>query len=154
MAQLKPTDTLWQLIATTVEPMGYELVSVELIQHGRRRTLRVYIDTANGIMLQDCEIISHQLSGVLDVEQPLEGAYDLEISSPGLDRPLSKPSDFERFVGNTIKIRLIVPMAGQRNFTGVLRGIEDGIIQLDTEQETYSLALQHIEKARLVPETV
>jgi ribosome maturation factor RimP len=142
----------WMIVEPVVEGMGYELVGVELMRHGRDCTLRVYIDKPAGITLEDCAAVSHQLSGVMDVEDPIQLPYRLEISSPGLDRPLFKAVDFERFAGAVARIKLAVPLAGRRNFTGVLTGVRDGRIGVEVDGEAYELDFEHIERARLVPQ--
>lgn len=142
----------WKIVEPVVESMGYELVGVELMRHGRDCTLRVYIDKPAGVTLDDCAAVSHQLSGVMDVEDPIQLPYRLEISSPGLDRPLFKVSDFERFAGSTAKIKLAVPLAGRRNFTGVLSGMRDSRVRVEVDGELFELDFDHIERARLVPQ--
>lgn len=142
----------WKIVEPVVESMGYELVGVELMRHGRDCTLRVYIDKPAGITLDDCAAVSHQLSGVMDVEDPIQLPYRLEISSPGLDRPLFKAADFERFAGATAKIKLAVPLTGRRNFTGVLSGVQDGRVRVEVDGEIFELDFDHIERARLVPQ--
>lgn len=139
------------LFEPVVESMGYELVGVEFtgsINHG---TLRVYIDREDGVNLDDCASISHQLSGVLDVEEPIQQGYDLEISSPGLDRPLFKLADFERFSGQVAKIKMSVAVDGRRNFKGVLQGVTDSkLIEIEVDGEIYQLPLADIGKANLI----
>ncbi|HED34517.1 MAG TPA: ribosome maturation factor RimP [Gammaproteobacteria bacterium] len=133
--------------------MGYELVEIELKPHPTNGLLRVYIDREGGIQLEDCSAVSSQISSVLDVEDPVPGQYNLEISSPGLDRPLRKTADFERFVGERVKIKLSVPtLEGQRNFTGRLKGVQDDEVILEMDGETHYLSLDSIDKARLVPQ--
>ena len=146
-------EKLNALIARTVEPMGYELVGVELAGSGKgSQTLRVYIDHADGITLDDCVAVSHQLSGMLDVEDPIAGNYELEVSSPGLDRPLFQPEHFDRFTGERVRIKLARAMGGRRNFEGVLRGHVDDCVILAVDNEEYRLAFDDIDTARLVPE--
>jgi ribosome maturation factor RimP len=106
---------LTELFEPVIESMGYELVGVEFNAAGNHGTLRVYIDREEGVNIDDCAAISHQVSGILDVEEPIQQAYDLEISSPGIDRPLFKLVDFERFAGKTAKIKLAVGLEGRRN---------------------------------------
>jgi ribosome maturation factor RimP len=142
----------WKIVEPVVESMGYELVGVELMRHGRECTLRVYIDKPAGITLDDCAAVSHQLSGVMDVEDPIQSAYRLEISSPGLDRPLFKVGDFERFAGATARIKLAVPLEGRRNFTGILSGVQDGRVKVQVDEQMFELNFEHIERARLVPQ--
>ena len=139
------------LFEPVVESMGYELVGVEFsggINHG---TLRVYIDREDGVSLDDCASISHQISGILDVEVPIQQGYDLEVSSPGLDRPLFKLTDFERFSGQLAKIKMSVAVDGRRNFKGVLQGITDSrLIEIEVDGEIYQLPLVDIGKANLI----
>ena len=139
------------LFEPVVESMGYELVGVEFsggINHG---TLRVYIDREDGVSLDDCASISHQISGILDVEEPIQQGYDLEVSSPGLDRPLFKLTDFERFSGQLAKIKMSVAVDGRRNFKGVLQGITDSrLIEIEVDGEIYQLPLVDIGKANLI----
>jgi ribosome maturation factor RimP len=141
------------LAKSVVEPMGYDLVGVEFLQRGGAgAVLRVYIDHEDGITLDDCSAVSHQLSGVLDVEDPIRGHYDLEVSSPGLDRPLFSVQDYIRFQGRRARIKLAVKLDGRRNFEGLLAGVHDAVLLLEVDGETSSLPLDIIESARLVPE--
>jgi ribosome maturation factor RimP len=135
-----------------VEALGFELVDAELTGSGSHALLRVYIDSPGGISVKDCAMVSRQLSAVLDVEDPIPGHYTLEVSSPGLDRPLVQRKDFERFTGADVKVRLLQPVLGRRNFTGRLKGVEGDHIVLEMDTESYDLAFENIEKARLVPQ--
>lgn len=141
----------WQVVEPVVEAMGYEFVGAEYVQQDRRNTLRIYIDRPDGITLDDCSAVSHQVSGVLDVEDPIAETYDLEVSSPGLDRPLFKAGDFGRFAGQTVKIRLAVPQDGRRNFRGVLLGLEDDKVRVEVDKQIFELPFGHIERAKVVP---
>ncbi len=138
------------LIERTVTGLGFELVDVE--QSPRGRVLRVFIDKpekAGGIDVEDCALVSNQLSRVFAVENI---DYDrLEISSPGLDRVLKKPVDFERFAGSEINLRLRLPSNGRRNFNGVLHGVRDGKVFLTIDTGDVELEFGNIDKARLVP---
>ena len=142
------------LLETTVEGLGYELVDVELSNRGRM--LRIFIDKipgpeggpAGGITVDACARVSNQLARVLEVE---DIDYDrLEVSSPGLDRPLKKEADFARFAGEQARVTLRVPVAGRRNFTGVMRAVAQGKLELEIEGGTVSLDIANIDKARLV----
>lgn len=144
------TDQIEQLIETPIESLGYELVGIEYIKHGRDAVLRIYIDSEQGISIEDCERVSHQVSGILDVEDPISAAYSLEVSSPGFDRPLFKARDFDRFVGSEAKISMKLPIEGRRNFTGLLQGFSDGEILIEVDGEVYGLPLSKLAKARLV----
>lgn len=141
---------LIEIIEKTVVGLGFEVVDVE--QSPRGRVLRVFIDKldkAGGIDVDDCALVSNQLSRVLAVENI---DYDrLEISSPGLDRVLKKQADFERFAGSEINLRLRLPMNGRRNFNGVLHGMRDGKVQLTIDTGEVELEFGNIDKARLVP---
>lgn len=146
------SKTLNELIEPVVTGMGYELVGVEYLPNKRGSLLRVYIDNEVGINLGDCEAVSHQLSGVLDVEDPIPGQYRLEISSPGLDRPLFKAADYERFAGETVKVRLAGPWEGRRKFRGELLGFRDGNVVILENGVEVAIPLAQVDKANLVPE--
>ena len=141
------------IVRRPVEAMGYELVGVELFRKGASGlVLRVYIDSENGVTLDDCSAVSHQLSGVLDVEDPISENYDLEISSPGLDRLLFEPAQFERFKGQKARLKLITPMEGRRKLEGLLAGTEGDTVLLDVAGEMVCIPLELIDTARLLPE--
>jgi len=148
------SDNLTDLIAPAVEAMGYELVGVEYLSNGGSGggLLRVYIDSPDGILLDDCSRVSHQVSGILDVEDPIKENYSLEISSPGLDRPLFGRRDFQRFTGSRVTLKLRTKVSGQRRFKGELKGIEEDDVLLAVDNEIFRLPLDQIDKARLVPE--
>jgi len=141
------------LVRGVVEAMGYELVGVEYLtgQPGGN-LLRVYIDQPEGITLDDCSAVSHQLSGVLDVEDPIPGNYNLEISSPGLDRPLFTPEQFRRYLGQQVNVRLEASLPGRRKYKGKLLAIEGNTIEVEVDGEVYALDLDDIRDARLVPQ--
>jgi ribosome maturation factor RimP len=142
-----------ELLEPAVQALGYELVGVEYHSGGPGGgLLRVYIDNAQGITVDDCQTVSYQVSGLLDVEDPIPGNYTLEVSSPGLDRLLFKPGDYERFAGSLIKLRLGYPLEGRRKYKGRLRRIEDGIVVIEQDGVEVSLPFDQIEQARLVPE--
>ena len=147
-----PPDLL-ELVRGATEALGYELVGVELLTRPKAgHLLRIYIDSGNGIGLADCEKVSHQVSGVLDVEDPIPGHYTLEVSSPGLDRLLFRPQDFERFAGQLVKVRLAYPIEGQRRFKGRLAGMRGENVVIEEDELEISLPFDQIEQARLVPE--
>ncbi len=145
-------DKLSQLIGQVVEPMGYELVGVEYRRGGNSGLLRVYIDQVDGIMLDDCVAVSRQVSAMLDVEDPLVEGYQLEVSSPGMDRPLFVKEHFERFAGSKVRIKLRMKLHGRRKFEGVLKGIQDENVVLEIDDDMEYLPLDQIDSARLVPE--
>ncbi len=146
------TTNLAQLIEPVVTALGYELVAIEHRRGTRSILLRVYIDSPDGIGVDDCSRVSHQLSGVLDVEEPIAGQYTLEVSSPGLDRLLVKPQDYERFAGQMVKVRLHALLEGRRKLVGVLKGIEQDQVIIEEEGKEWRLALHDIEQTRLVPD--
>ena len=138
---------LQQLLESTLAGLGYEFVDLE--RSGKGKLLRVYIDKPGGINVDDCAKVSNHLSRVLTVENI---AYDrLEISSPGLDRMLRKEQDFIRFAGQKARIKVRVPIGGQRNFVGVLRKTQDGKVEIEVDGKILSLDLANLDKARLVP---
>ena len=141
-----------EMIESAVNALGYDLLGVEYHAAPQRSLLRVYIDSGAGIGVDDCERVSYQVSGILDVEDPIAGAYDLEVSSPGLDRPLFEPSHFVRHRGSRVRIRLDWPLDGRRNFRGILQGYRDGNILIDVDGAEQALPIGRIGTARLVPE--
>jgi ribosome maturation factor RimP len=143
---------LWDLLEPVVTGLGYELVEIEYQPNPKHGVLRIFIDQPDGIQLDDCQEVSNQVSALLDVEDPIPGHYNLEVSSPGLDRPLNKVEDFERFTGEMVKIKTGMAIDGQRNFKGLLRGIEGDDITIEFDGKRVSLPLASIEKARLVPD--
>lgn len=149
----RATDRLTTLVESAVRALGYELVGVEHLSQGKRSIVRVFIDSERGITLADCERASHQISGVLDVEDPIRGQYNLEVSSPGLDRPLFTVEHYTRFLGEKVKIRLRLAINGRRKFTGRIQKVENGVITIvdDADQE-FELTIDDIEKANLVPD--
>jgi ribosome maturation factor RimP len=139
------------LLEPAVSALGFELVGVEFIS-GRRGLLRLYIDSDDGVTIDDCQSVSHQVSGLLDVEDPIQGQYSLEVSSPGLDRPLFRAADFERFAGHEVRLRLVAPVEGRRKFRGVLAGMRDGRVVVQVEEQELVVTLEEIDEARLVPD--
>ncbi len=144
-------DELLKLLEPSVEQLGFELADLELKTGGRDGLLRIFIDKAEGIGIEDCEAVSRQVSAILDVEDPLPGNYTLEVSSPGLDRTLTKPDHFRRFMGQAVKVKLRFPLAGRRNFRGALAAADEDKIEVEVDGELHSLPLATIESARLVP---
>lgn len=131
------------------ESEGIELVHVECQRETGGRIIRLYIDKPGGVTLNDCTCINRQLSDILDVNLDTSWAYDLEVSSPGTDRPLGKPEDFDRFKGKVARIRTSVPHEGQKNFKGLLLGFYDGTVKLDLNGKIVAIPYREITKARL-----
>lgn len=149
---MRAPASLEAIIRPAVEGLGYELVGAELHRQRGHSLVRVYIDQADGIAVEDCQAVSEQLSAVLDVEDPIKGHYTLEVSSPGFDRPLFDKPHFERFVGQKARVRLALPVDGRRKFSGVLQGMEGEDVVMECEGEIIRLPFDAIEQARLVPE--
>lgn len=145
-------DELQKLIEPTIERLGYELTDLEVRLSGEGGLLRLTIDKPDGIDLDDCEKISHAVSALLDVEDPVPGNYSLEVSSPGLDRKLTKVEHFQRFEGETLKVTMRFPIAGRRRFRGTLLSSDDENIVVEVDGESHSLRLTMIDTARLVPD--
>lgn len=144
-------EQLQALLAPVVEALGYQCWGVEFISQGRHSLLRIYIDHADGILIDDCEKVSRQISAVLDVEDPVSGEYTLEVSSPGMDRPLFTLEQFAAHAGEQVKIRLRSPYEGRRNFQGVLRGVEEQDVIVQVEDHEYLLPIESIDKANIIP---
>jgi ribosome maturation factor RimP len=144
------SKTVRESIERLVASEGYELVHVELKPAAGRPIFRIYIDRTGGVNLDDCQKISQQVSTMLDVEDPVSGAYTLEVSSPGLDRGLYKESDYQRFAGRKIRLVLREPHLGQRKYRVSLIGIESGLVRiLDPVRGELEFPIQSIEKANL-----
>ncbi len=145
-------DELAVLLGPTVERLGYELADLEVRLGGKSGLIRLFIDKPEGIGLEDCEKVSRAVSALLDVEDPVPGNYNLEVSSPGLDRKLRKVEHFQRFIGQIVKVKLRFPLEGRRRFRGKLLSADDENIVVEVDGESCSLALTTIDTARLVPD--
>ena len=145
-------DELQELIEPTIERLGYELTDLEVRLSGQGGLLRLTIDKPDGIDLDDCEKVSHAVSALLDVEDPVPGNYNLEVSSPGLDRKLTKIEHFQRFEGESLKVTVRFPIEGRRRFRGTLVSSDDENIVVEVDGESHSLPLTMIDTARLVPD--
>ena len=144
-------DEIQALIEPTIERLGYELTDLEVRLSGQGGLLRLTIDKPDGIDLDDCEKVSHAVSALLDVEDPVAGNYNLEVSSPGLDRKLTKVEHFQRFEGETLKVTMRFPIEGRRRFRGTLVSSDEESIVVEVDGESHSLPLTMIDTARLVP---
>ncbi|HGW8789327.1 TPA: ribosome maturation factor RimP [Pseudomonas aeruginosa] len=144
-------EQLQALLAPVVEALGYECWGVEFISQGRHSVLRVYIDRPEGILIDDCEAVSRQVSGILDVEDPISGEYTLEVSSPGMDRPLFTLEQFAKHAGEQVKIRLRSPYEGRRNYQGILRGVEEQDVVVLVDDHEHLLPIDSIDKANIIP---
>lgn len=144
-------DRLCALLEPGIEALGYELLDLEWVT-GQRSVLRVYLDAPGGVQVEDCEQVSHYVSGVLDVEDPVPGQYVLEVSSPGLDRPLVRPEHFRRFVGHEVQVEILEPLDGRRRFRGRLAEAAAERIALECEGRRVELTYDALRSARLIPE--
>lgn len=139
-----------ELLYPGAQALGYELVSVEM-SGGDTSILRIYIDTPNGVTVTDCAKASRQFSAILDVEDPISNRYTLEVSSPGMDRPLAKPLHFKAVVGQDVKIRMNTLVNGRRRFTGKLVEATDEFAVVEVDGEQTELLYTEMDRARLVP---
>lgn len=144
-------NELRDLLEPTIERLGYELADLEVRLGGRGGLVRVTIDRPEGIDLNDCQKVSHAVSALLDVADPVPDQYDLEVTSPGLDRKLTKIEHFQRFEGEVVKVKMRFPIAGRRRFRGTLLSSNDENIVVVVDGESHSLPLAKIDTARLVP---
>ena len=146
-------DKLLQEVRQVVEPIlesqGFELVDLEYQRESRGWVLRIYLDREGGITLDDCTGVSHEVGAVLEVKDIIPNAYILEVSSPGLTRPLKKPEDFNRFRNQLVKIKLYQPLNGRRNFKGTLLGLEGETVRVEVEGQVFDIPLPSIAKANL-----
>ncbi len=141
---------LEDLARPVVEGLGYDFWGIEYLPNGRQSTVRLFIDAEKGVFIGDCEKVSRQFSGVLDVEDPLPEEYILEVSSPGLDRPLFYVEQYAQFKGESIQLRLRMPFEGRRKFAGILGGVENNDVIIQVETEEYLFPFESIEKANLL----
>jgi ribosome maturation factor RimP len=145
------TAVIQALITPVIEALDCRLWGIETVRQGRGALLRIYIDREEGVTIEDCEAVSRRVGAVLDVEDPLEGNYTLEVSSPGMDRILFRPDHYAESVGETVDVRLVRPFEGRRRLTGVLTGVEDDEVVLRVDEDEYVLPLEWIQRARIVP---
>lgn len=146
-------EALIRLLEPVVATLDYELLELEVGQSGHRPLVRVFIDRRDGelVTLDDCERVSHAVEAVLDAEDPIQSAYQLEVSSPGFDRPLRTRAHFEAHCGQEARIELKVPQEGRKRFRGVLKSVDDERLVIEVDKREWRLPLAGIQKARLVP---
>ena len=148
----KIADKVLSIINPSIKDLGYELLGIEYVTSGKHSILRLYIDSEDGIGVDDCEIVSRQVSAIMDVEDPITGQYNLEVSSPGIERPLFVVAHYMRFLGHDVRLRTFRPIEGRRNFTGAIGSVSEksNSLELVTELGPVTLDLDLIEKANLV----
>ncbi len=139
----------WAEVEPELAEQGYELVEVEFSLQGATALLRFFIDKESGITVDDCATVSRFVSVLLDKNDFLRDRYTLEVSSPGIDRPLRKPADFDRFKGEMIVVKTVTPVEGRRRFKGLLNGYHDGLISLDDGGVERSIHIENVKKAKL-----
>ena len=139
-----------ELIDTTIQALGLDLWGVELLQQGKYSLLRIYIEHEEGVTIEDCEKVSRQISALMDVEDPIAGEYTLEVSSPGLDRPLFRIEHYSQYVGSEVDLKLRRPLDGRRKFKGQIIKVSGDIVGLLVEGSEYDLEFSDIEKASIV----
>jgi ribosome maturation factor RimP len=144
------TKSLWEILEPVVASVGMELVEIEFQREPRGWVLRLYIDQNGGVNLEDCKTISREVGDLLDVKDFIDHPYHLEVSSPGLDRPLRKLEDFKRFAGQKVRITLSKHLGRKRIVKGVLLDPEEGILKVDSDQGVLEIPLEDVSKARLV----
>jgi ribosome maturation factor RimP len=142
-------DELVQLVEPTINDMGYELWGCEYLSQGKHSLLRIYIDKRDGIGIEDCQAVSKQISALLDVEDPIQGNYNLEISSPGIPRPLFNSWQYERYLGHLVDVKLFKPVNGKRKFQGTIHLVTESTVVLDIHGENQELYFSNIVKAYL-----
>jgi len=146
-------EELNQLLEPAIADLGLELVGIEFSPSAGGSLLRVYIDeSVRGVTIDDCERASREISAALDVNDPVAGRYTLEVSSPGLDRPLFTPAQFERFVGEAVKINVNLPLDGRRRFHGTIKSIDGDRITIEQDGEPVTIVHANVAKARLAPD--
>jgi len=145
-------NQLQEMLEPVAQSMGFELWGIEYLSQGKDSILRIYIDGENGVSVDDCALMSHQASGILDVEETISGTYSLEVSSPGLDRLLFKLEHYQAYVGQVLRIKLRMPFDGRRNFKGQLKGVEEEDIVIEVDNEEYLLPIDYIDKAQIEPQ--
>ncbi len=144
-------SSLQALLQPVVEDLGFEFVGLEFNPSHSHGLLRIYIDRPDGVVVDDCARVSREVSAVLDVEDPISGHYTLEVSSPGLDRPLFTPEQFARFVGSEVKVSVLPPLDGRRRFLGVIQAVDGEDIVLEVDGERLVIPHERIQKARIQP---
>ncbi|MDO8332315.1 MAG: ribosome maturation factor RimP [Fluviicoccus sp.] len=151
MAVSQKVQKLTDMLAPAVAACGFELWGIEFFPQGKRSCLRIYIDGPEGVTVDGCAMVSHQASGILDVEDPVAGEYTLEVSSPGWDRPLFSLSQYERFVGGEVLLRLLAPLNGRRRYKGVLQQVQGETLELLSEGQVVLVPFAQVDKANVVP---
>ncbi len=141
-----------EMLQPLVEDLGYEFVGLEYNSSPKHAVLRIYIDRNNGVGIEDCERVSREVAALLDVKDPIKSHYNLEVSSPGLDRPLFTPAHFSEFEGQEVSVNLLAPIHGRRKFQGLILAVKEHSVTIDQDGSDVALEFSNIVKARLVPD--
>ncbi|KFZ36970.1 ribosome maturation protein RimP [Shewanella mangrovi] len=141
---------LEEMLTPAIEGLGYQLWGIEFVKAGKHSTLRIYIDSENGVNIEDCAAASRQVGSVLDVEDPIPSEYTLEVSSPGLDRPLFKAAQYQSYIGEDAKVQLTMPVAGSRNLKGCITQVDGQMLTLKVDGKELVIALDNIRKGNLI----
>ncbi len=145
-------NKLNELIQPLVEDLGYEFVGLEYNSNPKHSVLRIYIDKEEGIAIEDCELVSRETAALLDVKDPIRSQYNLEVSSPGLDRPLFTPSHYREFIGEKAQVSLFAPLDGRRKFSGPIVSADETAVTIDQDGSEVALNFDNIVKAKLIPD--
>ena len=154
MSKGTTTQTIEALVLPVLKELGLELVDIEYKREGKNWVLRIYIDKEGGITVNDCSQVSHQVGDLIDVDDLISNAYSLEVSSPGLDRPLKKSQDFLKFKSRRIRLTTFAPLGNRRNFKGVILDFRDDTLFLQAEDDAFEIQFNNIAKAKVVLESV
>jgi ribosome maturation factor RimP len=151
MGQDKPLKIVEGVVTRVLRDLGLTLDRVEMVHHPRQAVVRIYVEKEGGVGVEDCAAVSREVSAILDIEDPIDSPYVLEVSSPGLDRPLKGAGDFERFAGRRVRLHTFGPVEGRRQFRGTLEGHADGVVSLRDEElgREVRVPLDQVAKARL-----
>ena len=145
-------QVLNELIQPLVEDLGYEFVGIEYNSNSKHAVLRIYIDQDSGVDIKDCEVVSRETAALLDVKDPIKSHYNLEVSSPGLARPLFTPAHYDEFAGHEAQITMFAPQDGRRKFNGPIIGADESTVRLEQDGTEVALVFENIAKAKLVPD--
>ncbi len=149
MIQENVVKRAWETLEGPIRQRGYELIEVEFGGPMGRRILRLFIDCANGIGLDDCQTVTRLVDPILDAEDFIDTNYVLEVSSPGFDRPLRRPQDFERFIGEPVKVKTHMPVNGRKRIKGFLKAFDSGMMAIESDDAVYNIHLENVQKANL-----
>lgn len=150
MRAKKDVKELWELLEPIVASEGMEIIEMEFQREPQGYVLRIYIDHPDGVTIEDCTRVSRVVGDYLDVLDPIDHAYHLEVSSPGVDRPLRKPEHFSRYLGSVVRVKTTELVEGRKNFKGILVGTDDIAITVECDGRNYTIPISTVEKARLL----